>query len=203
MPRLLWACRRYIVFALVIFICGFVSGFYASSRPPGVRDGVFDQVIEGFREMGERVESFGLWGRVGFVFKNNARVVLLSILAGVLFGIPPIIVTFLNGLFIGVVSGDIARQGVHILTFLLVGVLPHGIFELPAFILAEALAIRLGFNILAYRRGSFQGKTLMKVARATILLTVLIVLPLLGLAALVEMTITRSLAKWVIGPAIL
>ena len=200
-PRMLRASRRYIFFAVFLFLCGVVMGFYLFKANPAATGKVIDVLISKFKHLNMEMEGLSLWGRVKLVFWNNLRVALLCVLSGVLLGIIPMLVVFVNGFFIGAISANAARRGVDILTFLLVGVAPHGIFEIPAFLLGGVLGIRLGFNILAYERGSQRGRLLKRVIGDILLAFFTLIIPLLGLAAFVEMTVTRFLVRWVLGPS--
>jgi stage II sporulation protein M len=85
--------------------------------------------------------------------------------------------------------------------YFLKGILPHGIIEIPAFILACALGLRLGFLVLESfgglfsheKRAQFQNRfrTFMK----QLVPMVILVAGLMLLAAVIESTITYNLMK--------
>ncbi|HHV62025.1 MAG TPA: stage II sporulation protein M [Firmicutes bacterium] len=200
-PRILRAGRRYIAFATLLFVIGVLSGFWLYRFHPLPTFGAVQGIVEKFKHLGNRVEDLGMQERIIAIFWNNLRAVLLCVASGVAFGIFPIIAIFLNGFFIGVISSNAASRGLDIAAFLLVGVLPHGVFEIPAFILGGVLGMRLGLNILAYERGRQQGRMIVRVVYDAIIILLALVIPLLFVAALVEMTVTRFLVEWVLGPA--
>lgn len=83
------------------------------------------------------------WDLVSFIFFNNSKIAFMVLLFGFIAGIFPLFVVFSNGLAIGIVSEYIFRtQGV---LFLIAGLLPHGIIELPIILLSAAIGFKTGF----------------------------------------------------------
>jgi stage II sporulation protein M len=83
------------------------------------------------------------------IFLQNATACLLALVGGIIFGISSLVVVFFNGFIIGFVvlsllllPGNIGSN----LWYLILGLLPHGIFELPAFLISSALGLRLGLE---------------------------------------------------------
>ena len=104
---------------------------------------------------------------------------MVSIFTGVFLSLIPILLLFSNGVFIGLISSIIA-QSEGIFTFW--KLIPHGIFEIPAVIIAIALGIRFGTFV-------FYDKPLDKFVyyfKNCFWNFVLIILPLLIVAALIE-----------------
>jgi len=77
-----------------------------------------------------------------FIFLKNASALLFSFLFSPLLCLTPILALMANGLLLSFVSSSVAQQ--ESLGFLLAGLLPHGIFELPALIMGEAAALSFG-----------------------------------------------------------
>ncbi|MDQ0190443.1 stage II sporulation protein M [Alicyclobacillus cycloheptanicus] len=78
------------------------------------------------------------------VFWNNARVALLMMGLGVFAGVFPMFTMWSNGLMMGVVTEAAAAQAhVPFWKVLLLGELPHGVFELTALCWASSIGIRL------------------------------------------------------------
>ena len=59
----------------------------------------------------------------------------------------PFIALVINGWLLAVVSVTVLEE--QSFAFLLAGLLPHGVFELPAFIMAEAAALSFGTAVIA------------------------------------------------------
>ncbi len=119
------------------------------------------------------------------IFANNAGKSLLAMLAGFFFGIFPVAFVMLNGYIIGVVVSW--REPDWGLLKVILAIIPHGILEIPAIIIACAYGMWLGYRFyLALFRGVEFRKYLLKAIRVYIRL----VLPILLIAALVEAFIT-------------
>jgi uncharacterized membrane protein SpoIIM required for sporulation len=80
------------------------------------------------------------------VFTNNALVAAMSILFGVLLGLPVIYVLFKNALNVGVAGGLLSANGRTGQFFGLI--LPHGMLELTAVFVACGLGLRLGWTVV-------------------------------------------------------
>ena len=81
-----------------------------------------------------------------FILLKNISVVVLSFILSPLLCIVPVFTLVFNGGVIGLVSAIIMEE--ESLPFLLAGILPHGILELPALIMGEAVAISFGIAVL-------------------------------------------------------
>jgi len=76
------------------------------------------------------------WQLMIFIFLHNSTAAFLMIILGLFFGIPPLISIAANGLLAGIViSKAVTQKGIG---FTLATILPHGIFEIPAVILAAS-----------------------------------------------------------------
>ena len=80
-----------------------------------------------------------------FLFLNNTRAVAVIFLAGLVsFGVLGILLYMLN---IGVIGGLFALfelLGMNPMPMFLAGVVPHGIFEIPALMIGSAVALYMG-----------------------------------------------------------
>jgi uncharacterized membrane protein SpoIIM required for sporulation/ABC-type transport system involved in multi-copper enzyme maturation permease subunit len=133
------------------------------------------------------------------IFANNLRVSLLSNLFSTLsFGAFAFLVPALAFAQVGFVSGRLAELGgswalsdpQSPLVFLLAYVLPHGIIELPTFILSAALGLRIGAAMLAPPAGFSVGQNLLWALAQFARTWLLLLVPLVLLAALIEGLIT-------------
>jgi stage II sporulation protein M len=96
-------------------------------------------------------------------------------------------------------AGQVAWQGYSALAFLMAFVLPHGVFEIPAAILATAFALRIGASVTAPREGLTVGEGMMSTMADFLKVFVFVVLPLLLVAAFVEANLTTKIVMWVYG----
>lgn len=120
------------------------------------------------------------------IFLKNFLACAMSVLLGLGFGLVPLIVLTTNGFMIGVVSYSIIhKQG---LLYLMAGIVPHGIIELPTILLGISLGFRLGYLLALTILGEkvdLTGET-----RIAVHFLVRWFLPLLFLAAAIETFIT-------------
>ncbi len=83
------------------------------------------------------------------IFFNNAFASILALLSGLGAGLIPLLFMLSNGMVIGIVLEMIIqgrrREGI---TLFLVGILPHGIFELPAVLISTAIGLKLGYSVI-------------------------------------------------------
>ena len=119
------------------------------------------------------------------IFFNNLEACILLFLGGASFGILTIIILGLNGIVIGAIMEIVSKD--HTPVYVAAAILPHGIFEVPAFILSGALGILLAQSLVAEWYGR---EDTALVARRFGRLFILCVLPLVALAAFVEAFIT-------------
>lgn len=123
-----------------------------------------------------------------FVFLNNAVKCFAVAALGFFFGLIPILFIFISGLLLGITSSVIiANQG---LDHLLTGIIPHGLLEIPAFLIAGAYGMRLGKKY--YHKMRYKEPLGPAFAR-TMKNTTKYVLPLVALASVIETYVATGL----------
>lgn len=125
---------------------------------------------------------------LGLFFKillNNLEACLLIFLGGVSLGAISILIITLNGFVIGSVIASV--RGEHGLLFMAAAILPHGIFEIPAFVIAGALGLSLAREVWLEIKGRGDAA---KVAQMLGMIFIKNVIPLITLAAFIEAFIT-------------
>ncbi|MDK2974951.1 MAG: stage sporulation protein [Methanofollis sp.] len=127
------------------------------------------------------------------IFLNNLQACILLFLGGATFGLLTLFILLSNGVVIGVFAGEIAERLGPL--GLAAGLVPHGIFELPAIFIAAALGLGLARSLLADLSGTRDAA-----AEALRLggLFLRVVVPLLAVAAVVEAFITPALLQIVV-----
>jgi stage II sporulation protein M len=124
------------------------------------------------------------------IWINNLKTAGIAFLLGIGFGLLPIFVMVENGFFVGIAIRSSLDAGMSH-ECLALGLLPHGILELLMILLACSAGLRLGIQSLRAIRGlqsDIKGEFL---SGAKIF--VYIVIPLLLLAASIEIYITKPL----------
>lgn len=123
---------------------------------------------------------------------HNWQVSMATALSGIVFTFPVFTILLFNGFYIGVI-GDVVQN----LTMFLAAILPHGIIELPAFIIAGSAGLKLGFGFFkALRRGGLNSNPeFYKVLKKTIYITLGLV-PLFIIAGIIEVFITPYVMRF-------
>lgn len=121
-----------------------------------------------------------------FILVNNGAKAFLALALGVGLGIFPVLFLAINGVVLGQVIAQVVAR--HSPALALAGLAPHGVLEIPAFLLASGLGLRLGWE--AHRRLLGQPSQLRLWWRAGLRTYLRTVLPLLAIAAVVEVLLT-------------
>jgi stage II sporulation protein M len=120
-----------------------------------------------------------------FIAANNTVKSLLFMFGGLLGGVLPLFFVIFNGFTVGWVAYELGTtQG---LGYVVAGLTPHGIVEIPAILLAMSMGMSLGYTTLNSLRG--QGNVVKEVKTA-LGFFITRVFPLLILAAVIEVTLT-------------
>lgn len=152
----------------------------------------FIQGLEAFR--------FISAGSVLVIWLQNLRVMALASLLGIFsFGVLGQIVCMLPLSLISYVAANIAAAGESPWRFLLAFVLPHGLLEIPAILIASASILSLGATFLTPAQGKTIGEAWLSSLGRWARLMLGVVLPLFLLAALVEVFITPHVVLWLFG----
>lgn len=138
-----------------------------------------DLLIETIKNLLKMFEGKNFFETFLLLFFNNARSSLLAIILGLFFSIIPFLILFFNGYLVGFIINFVSKEKSF---FEIWRLFPHGIFELPAFFISCILGINLGLVVLR----EFSFKKIIKVLEISLRIFVLVVLPLLLIAAIVE-----------------
>ncbi len=127
------------------------------------------------------------------IFMQNIRVVFVGLILGLfsmgVLGMLPVIVTMGVTGYLGAV---LAMNGIP-LTYYLLFLLPHGIFEIPALLLSTAAVLRIGALIASPASGKTIGEVVLYGIGEWCRLLIGVILPLLIVAAMVEVWITPQI----------
>lgn len=188
---------NYVWASAIIFLVGGVLGWIST----GVLQEIMIQQISGIKEISEKLQQGDnvQWNFFTFIFWNNATKAVLVIFAGALAGVIPIIFLVINGGVLGFLLHLSWQQGVSMYDVVVKGLLPHGIIEIPAIIIACAFGLKFGVLIiksLGQKINRTRNRTvdLHSFMRQTGTASVWIVI-FLFIAAIIESTITFALVK--------
>jgi len=128
------------------------------------------------------------------LFLNNTRVCILVVATGFIpIFIPALLILFMNGAIMGIILGFIQGTGGSAVFSFFTGILPHGLFEIPAILLSGALAFFLSKRVL---KTWSKGDPFVPHFFNTLKTIGLIMIPLLFLAGFIEAFITPMIFEW-------
>lgn len=131
---------------------------------------------------------------VPFLFFNNLRAEVLIMFFGMFsFGVVGVLVYILNFALIGGVLGGIELLGISPWVVVLYGILPHGIFELASVMLATAAMLNLGVRLVTPEENVSIGEVFIESFAEWFRVMMAVCIPLLLIAALIEVYITPGL----------
>ena len=126
---------RYVVILSALFVAAALAGFYVSI--PGKLD-LFGTLLGSFKPF----LSLPVWKLFFVILLNNSAKSFAVLLAGILFGLVPLLAVATNGYILGV-AYLFASRGVGYVQAAKT-ILPHGVLEIPAVLLAAAYGLWLG-----------------------------------------------------------
>jgi len=195
MTPAVWAVSLSLIVAMV------VGGLFAAQHPiPGSVWSPQSLTQDAFRN----APSVGFLPSftVKDVLSNNIRSLLLAgIVAIFSFGSIAVVLLMAPMGIIGFFMYQVAQWGLNPWLFFATFVLPHGIFELPAAILATAAALRLGAVVIARSTQPRMtvGEGWLAALADFFKVFVFVTLPLLVIAAIVEVNLTLRVVVWAYG----
>ncbi len=129
-----------------------------------------------------------------FIFGNNLRAITVVFLGGLLsFSVLGMIAYLVNVSLIGVVLGAFKLIGYSPGLLFAAGLLPHGLFEIPALMLATAMVLRIGVVLVTPQTGKSMGQVVLELLADWVKVFIGLVVPLLAIAALIEAYITPTI----------
>lgn len=151
LKRLIQESRSYILIAAIIFVLGTWLGFVYSEA----FEAIINQMLEELSGIVEDLQQsdnplYIAW----FIFQNNVRAALVMLGMGFLLFFVPAFSLFTNGLAVGfVIQMSAVEAGLSPWSMFAFGILPHGILELPAVIVAGGMGMFLGLRLLRWLFG--------------------------------------------------
>jgi len=173
--------RVYILLAVALFALTTIMGYFAAELDPGMAAS-WTKELEMLKWIMDQPPILIMI----IIFLKNLLSCAMAVLLGLGLGLVPLLVVTSNGFLLGIVSyGAIQKAGV---LYLLAGILPHGIIELPTVLLSIAIGFRLGhlliFTLLG-EEADLSGET-----RMAMHFLLRWIMPLLLVAASIETFIT-------------
>lgn len=186
----------WILLSAILFSLGLAGGFVAVQQNLEILEQLSEPYFGFLEELAEEVMTGGPLQGISLIFFNNIFTSVRIIFLGILLGLAPLLGLVVNGGLIGILAAIfMVEQNVNPLLFLTLGLLPHGILEIPAFLISAALGLKLGYHAIFPLEGMTRPESIAYIAREAI--NVLFYLTLIFLAAAaVEILITPTLIPY-------
>lgn len=193
---------QYVMFGALLFIGSSLLGYFNSEAIQQAAQDLLGQL----EHIAEKIEKQGGGPLSVFwvIFQNNVLASLTMLGLGVFFGLFPIFAMLSNGVLLGFMLKIFATQGLNPIAVLVIGILPHGILELPAVILAASIGIKYGFFVVRMGFNMFTNKRTeifseFKESLKDLPFIVAAVIALLFVAAIIESVVTPFLIHLIFG----
>ena len=137
----LWEIRGYVYLSAFLFGASVAGGYLYALLLPERAEAVFSTFQQVIAQRFGGMES-------GFIalaiFTNNLFATFIMLIFGLFFGFLPGAGLIFNGVILGVVSYMVMKESF----LLLVSIIPHGVFEIPVFLVSAAIGLRLGHQVM-------------------------------------------------------
>ena len=134
--------KRWFFIAALLFGIGLALGLVTTTDIAGL----FSEEVSVLDEFTDLLAPLPKLAFLAIIFVKNVSVLLISFALSPFFCLVPIMALTINGWIVGLVSTTVVQE--KSLGYLLAGLLPHGIFELPALIMGEAVALSFGTAVI-------------------------------------------------------
>ena len=125
------------------------------------------------------------------IFMNNLLASFIVMSGGLGIGVLSVTGIMFNGIILGIVVYVVKSESI----LLLFSILPHGIIELPIFLISASIGLKLGQGVLNKLRRKGEPR-IKKELKEGLIFYLRWIVPLLLLAALIEATISMRMAQF-------
>ena len=185
-----------------VVIAGLVIGWQQVARFPFlIPQGQVDNLGTSLHSISQTWNMFNS-STVAAVFWQNLRVLLLAMILGLFsFGVLGVLPLLATMAIAGYLLGMLAASGVPVLPMAAGLILPHGIIEIPAAIIATAAVLHAGAVLAAPTPGRTVGEVWLESFADWAKVMVGVVIPMLIVAAMIEVWVTPKIAILILGGA--
>jgi stage II sporulation protein M len=188
--------RSWLVLATAIFMICAVAFYLGTAYSEPVDDQVLNSQLEMLQELfAFLIEAKPLVSAL-LVFMNNFLSMAQMLFLGVLAGISPLFTLGINGALVGVLLSLAVQEGASLLPLIMLGIMPHGIFELFAFFLCGAIGLKFGYHCVASPLPGINRIESFRYIWKEAISILPLVITLLIISAFVEMFITTRLFQF-------
>lgn len=191
--RIVKTSSSWIVLASFLFVLGFAGGFTAVQQDLNILEELSEPYFGFLENLAEEVMAGGPLRGISLIFFNNIFTAARIIFLGILLGLAPLTGLVVNGGLIGILAAIfMIEHNVSPLLFITLGLLPHGVLEIPAFLISAALGLKLGYHALFPMEGMSRPESITHIAREAINVLFYVAFILLAAAA-IEILVTPTL----------
>ena len=137
--------KAWLIKAAWLLLIGMVAGAVAYFTFPEMLNSILEIFEDKFKDVPDMSGALAL-----DIFRNNLIASSIALFGGIVFGLTPFFAIFFNGYIIGFILLTVLflpnSNFLENLVFLSLALIPHGVFELPAFILATGFGFSLGLS---------------------------------------------------------
>lgn len=195
-PQLVYVRRVYLTAATIMLLFGAaVAGGLVAANPANVRVVVPAQFVDNDQYYAERQSNTKYDAPdeakpvfAAFLMTNNIRVAILAFAVGTLGAVPTLLLLFYNGMPLGGLAMQQHQNGRDLLFWSLI--LPHGIIEITAILIAGAAGMLLGHALLA--PGELSRQDALKLAGRDSVRLLLGTIPFFIVAGFIESFVTPT-----------
>lgn len=200
LPLTLRELRRPLAIVVgLAFVAGIVSYAWVVMRAPAYFHLTPERIGEYRTFIADNLANLDTLGEqlpAPLLFYHNARTTVVFLLLGLVsFGTLGLTLFIGNIALVGGVLGAAQLVGYSPVLAFAAGILPHGLFELSAIVLATAAMLKVGAQLVTPQTDKSLGETLLLSLADWFRVFIGIVLPLLAIASLIEIYITPLLIK--------
>ena len=156
-----------------------------------------DMMTQLLQEFQETLKDIAPDGTISapLLFLNNLKACLIAMATGLIpFLFIPVLVLGVNAAVMGAVASMYRMAGMSVVSMYLFGILPHGIFELPAILLSISMGLYLCYCLVKRICEGRYNRGIVKKALGNMLRTLLtLIIPLPAVAAVIETYVTPIL----------
>jgi len=186
--------------AMLVFAAAFAGGFIVGHMPE------WQLHLSANASLSDTAHLLGRYltlpmetGTLFFIIWQNGRILLAgAILSMFTFGTASLIFTPAVYFVLGYIFSQVVMAGISP-AFLIAGILPHGIIEIPVIVLSAAISLRLGAIVTRPPRGMTVGQAWSMAFGDMVKLALGVIIPGLALAAFIEAVITPRVVVAVLG----
>jgi stage II sporulation protein M len=208
--------KTFLTLILVFLVFAVASHFYLIGHPEIAEDKVMEIVKALMEKLPVLEGGFKLFIAI---FLNNLFVATLAMLAGLIpFLFIPVWAVGINAIAMGIISSYVYIKGYNLFALLVLGIVPHGIIEIPTLLYACSLGVLLSMRVIRIltnmsssvqkpgslaaiekTQGEGREEAFIAAFKRVLRAWLLVIIPLLLLAAAIETFITPHLVQLYLG----